>query len=157
MRISLLFLLAMFAAPLFVNQAAAHCQVPCGIYDDKARFEMIREHAKTIEKAMVQISRLSAEAPINYHTIARWTATKEEHAQKIQDIASAYFLVQRVKTPASNNKKDQENYIKHTTHLHQIMVAAMKCKQTLDVNNVEKLRDLTADYEKHYFKDHEDH
>lgn len=155
MRIPALALLALLAAPIFTQPAAAHCEVPCGIYDDKARFEMIREHAATIEKAMVKINELSSAAPSDYHTIARWAVTKEEHAQKVQDIASIYFLTQRVKVPNAEDKAAWGDYVAHTTLLHQIMVAAMKCKQTLDTANVEKLRDLTADYEKHYFKDHE--
>ena len=155
MRFLALTLMALIATPLLTTPAAAHCQVPCGIYDDKARFEMIREHARTIEKAMVKISELSGEAPADYHTIARWTTTKEDHAQEVQDIASAYFLTQRVKTPVTKDAKSWEDYTKSTSLLHQIMVAAMKCKQTLDTANVEKLRDLTAAYEEHYFKDHD--
>ncbi len=37
----------------------SHCQVPCGIYDDEARFGAIREHVATIEKSMNSINELS--------------------------------------------------------------------------------------------------
>ena len=30
----------------------AHCQVPCGIYHDDLRLELIGEHIETIEKSM---------------------------------------------------------------------------------------------------------
>ena len=37
----------------------AHCEVPCGIYDDEARIKEIHEHLDTIEKAMKKIKELS--------------------------------------------------------------------------------------------------
>ena len=36
--------------------AVAHCEIPCGIYTDEMRVQMIEEHCKTIEKSMSQIS-----------------------------------------------------------------------------------------------------
>jgi len=39
------------AAPLW-----AHCEIPCGIYGDEARFAAIAEDLTTIEKAMTQIA-----------------------------------------------------------------------------------------------------
>ena len=38
-----------------LNNIHAHCQVPCGIYDDAVRIIQLREHVTTIEKAMKQI------------------------------------------------------------------------------------------------------
>ena len=35
--------------------AQSHCQIPCGIYGDDARFEELAEHIRTIEKSMAQI------------------------------------------------------------------------------------------------------
>ena len=39
--------------------AGAHCEVPCGIYDDHARITQMLEDATTIEKAVAQILELS--------------------------------------------------------------------------------------------------
>jgi len=137
------------------NIALAHCQIPCGIYDDKARFTSLLEHTRTIAKSIDAINALSAEQPVDYHSIARWTTNKEEHAQDIQDIAAQYFLTQRVKAKTADAAPElRENYVTHTTLLHQIIVAAMKTKQTVDVANVEILRDLIKTYEAHYFKEH---
>ena len=36
----------------------AHCQVPCGIFDDPARVDALKEDAATVRKAMVQINEL---------------------------------------------------------------------------------------------------
>ncbi len=154
MRLIALTILSLFALPFTTQQAIAHCQIPCGIYDDERQFDTLEEHARTIEKSMLKIEELSAETPTNYHTIARWTMNKEEHAQEVQDIVHAYFLTQRVKVAEANDKKAYADYVKHTTILHQLLVTAMKCKQTTDTANVEKLRDLIAAYKTHYFKDH---
>ena len=49
--------------------SGAHCQVPCGIYDDAARIARMYEDAATIEKAMVQMAtwpaRPTPRAPIS--------------------------------------------------------------------------------------------
>ena len=34
----------------------AHCQIPCGIYNDPARFTDMADHITTIEKSMNQIN-----------------------------------------------------------------------------------------------------
>ena len=37
---------------LFATQLHAHCQIPCGVYDDTMRVKMIEEHTLTILKSM---------------------------------------------------------------------------------------------------------
>ena len=39
--------------------ANAHCQVPCGIYDDHARIHQMLEDVATIAKAVTQIAELA--------------------------------------------------------------------------------------------------
>jgi nickel superoxide dismutase len=137
------------------GHAMAHCEIPCGVYGDGARFDMILEHAHTIEKSMQAITKLTAEDSVDYHTIARWTANKEEHAQLIQDIAAQYFLTQRVKAPAADaDKALHEEYSSHLSLLHKIMVKAMKTKQTTDLAHIDALKDLTEEYKALYFKEH---
>lgn len=46
-------------------QLQAHCEVPCGIYNDSARLELMGEHCTTIEKSMKQIVELSKAKPVN--------------------------------------------------------------------------------------------
>jgi nickel superoxide dismutase len=136
----------------FSHHSYAHCQIPCGIYDDGTRFALMLEHSKTIEKAMVQIRQLQATEIPDYHQITRWTITKEEHAQKIQEIASEYFLAQRVKAP--KEKTESSEYHTHLSLLHEIIVAAMKAKQSTDVQKAQMLRSKVEKYKTHYFKTH---
>jgi len=82
----------LFVIVLFAGQKTfAHCEVPCGIYDDELRISLLYEHFITIEKAMTKIEELSNEEKPNYNQIVRWVNTKEEHANKIKDIAQKYF------------------------------------------------------------------
>ncbi len=77
--------------------ASAHCQIPCGIYDDELRVQLIEEHITTIEKSMNQIIAIPKTAPIDYNQLVRWVNNKETHATEIQDIVTAYFMAQRIK------------------------------------------------------------
>jgi len=127
----------------------AHCEVPCGIYNDNARLEQMEEHCSTIEKAMKQITELSKAKPINQNQLIRWVNTKEEHANKIQKITTQYFMTQRIKVL----KKSDKNYASNLAKLqefHKILVAAMKCKQTTDPSHVATIMTSIHTLEKSY-------
>lgn len=138
-------LLAVFAAP---QSASAHCQIPCGIYDDERAFAEMKQDAVTIERSMRGLAESKT-----MHDAARWTMNKERHAQNIQDTAQAYFLAQRVKV-AAKKSKGYKNYVTSTTALHQIIVAAMKTKQSDDQAQVEALDAAIETYEAHYWSMH---
>ena len=127
---------------------SAHCQVPCGIYSDDTVLIDLLTHQKTIAKAMEQINELSKDAGKNANQIARWVTNKEEHATKIQDTMTQYFLAQRVKLTVSTG--ELEAYFNKLTLIHQIIVHAMKCKQTTDPANAQNLHDTIAAFTKAY-------
>jgi nickel superoxide dismutase len=129
-----------------------HCQVPCGIYGDTMRIDMLMEDAATIEKGMAAIVAFEAEAKPSINQMVRWTVTKDDHAQKIQDQVSAYWLAQRIKLPAADADADaRAKYAKQLELLHQMTVYAMKCKQTTDAANVAKLRESVTAFSSTYF------
>ncbi|UCE41558.1 MAG: superoxide dismutase [Candidatus Aminicenantes bacterium] len=131
----------------------SHCEVPCGIYNDEMRFTMITEHIQTIEKAMQQIVQLSKESSPNMNQTVRWVMNKEKHAEEIQYIIGQYFLTQRIKNPDSEDEQAVERYLKKLAHCHQILVFAMKTKQTTEMGNVEMLKSKVAAFKKIYFED----
>jgi len=133
------------------SQVFAHCQMPCGIYADQMRINMLREDVITIEKSMNQINELSKEAVINYNQLVRWINTKEEHAQKIQDIVSAYFMTQRIKPVETMDKEGYTAYLSKTAVLQQMLVSAMKTKQTTDVQHCVTLNKLFDSFSEMYF------
>lgn len=151
MRSAIALLAGVALCMCLVSPALAHCEIPCGIYDDEARADMIAEHITTIEKSMNRITALSKEAPLNHNQIVRWVQNKESHADKLQNIATQYFMTQRIKPADGEDTEAYAAYIKKLALLHQMVVYAMKSKQTTDLANVEKLRSLLAEFRGEYF------
>lgn len=138
-------------AAIMGSLAYSHCQIPCGIYGDEGRFKEIAEHITTIEKSMKQIEALSAEQKPNMNQVVRWVNNKDQHADKLSEIVTYYFMAQRVKLPAEGDAKAQRDYVKKLTLLHRMLVYSMKAKQTTDLNNVEKLESSLKEFHDVYF------
>lgn len=141
--LSVVFLVAIFLCNFSAPAALAHCEIPCGIYHDDLRVAQIREHIDTIEKSIHQIKELSAAEKRDENQIVRWITNKEIHAGLIQDIVSQYFLTQKVKPVAAENEVDRAGYLKKLELLHRILVQAMKARQSLDLEGIKVLRNLT--------------
>lgn len=121
------------------NQAAAHCQVPCGIYDDPARIAQLREDATTITKAIDQIRELAGKHDAQaFNQATRWTLTKEQHASHVIEMVAEYFLTQKVQ-PVAAGAEGYDVYLKKLADHHAVMVAAMKTKQNADPAYAEAL------------------
>jgi len=127
----------------------AHCEIPCGIYNDKMRIDLLREHTDTIEKSMKQIAELSAAGEKNYNQLIRWVVNKEEHASKFQHIVTQYFMTQRIKMPEDSSEK--EAYLNKLSLLHELLVLAMKSKQTTDIEYCNKMRQVIDTFSGAYF------
>ncbi len=136
----------------FASMVYSHCQIPCGIYNDPARFDMIAEHTTTIEKSMKQITSLSKQDKPNMNQIVRWAQNKEEHADELSHIVTHYFMAQRIKPADDTKSKAYQEYIRKLTLLHEMLVYSMKAKQTTDLSNVEKLKTLLAEFRSAYFQ-----
>ena len=136
----------------FASIVYSHCQIPCGIYGDPARFDMIAEHITTIEKSIKQITGLSRQDKPNMNQITRWVNNKENHADELSHIVTYYFMAQRIKPVDKTNGKAYHEYIKKLTLLHEILIYSMKAKQTTDLSNVEKLRSLLTEFRVAYFQ-----
>jgi len=105
---------------------------------------MISEHIATIEKSMNEIMALQKAKSINYNQLVRWITNKEDHANELQEIVTQYFMTQRI-------KMDRKDYGKELSLLHQMLVYAMKCKQTTDLANTGQLKSLLKEFETLYF------
>jgi len=130
--------------------AYSHCQIPCGIYDDEARFSAIAEHITTIEKSMKEIVTLSIDVKPNMNQVVRWVNNKDQHADELSEIVTYYFMAQRIKLPPEGDTKAYNAYVGKLTLLHKMLVYAMKCKQTTDLANVEELRTTLEKFHKAY-------
>ena len=137
-------IIAIAMVTLGAVRVGAHCEIPCGIYDDELRADLIAEHATTIEKSMKKIVELSKQSPVNYNQLVRWVSNKEKHADEIQHLVTQYFMTQRI-------KPDAKKYSEKLAVLHKMLIYAMKCKQSTDVAHVSTLRSLTKEFEILYF------
>ena len=141
---------------LFVLSAArtgyAHCEIPCGIYGDQIRVDLMQEHVATIEKSIKQIAELSKESDKNYNQIVRWVTNKEKHAEELQLIVYQYFMTQRIKPATAEDKTGYKDYTEKLTILHEILIYSMKSKQSTDLTNIDKLNSLIAQFAMLYFK-----
>lgn len=134
-KLLLLIIFVLVGASLFLPQSAhAHCQIPCGIYNDHARIEAMLEDAATIEKSAKLISELSSKSDAqSRNQLVRWVVNKEKHAQNIISTISDYFLTQRV-------KPSQKDYIERLRKHHAVIIAAMKAKQNIDIKYAKNLK-----------------
>jgi nickel superoxide dismutase len=130
-RATFLLPLALLSFLSLSGRASAHCQMPCGIYDDAARFASMLEDAATITKAMGEIDALAAKHDAqSMNQLVRWVNTKEEHASITMDTIAEYFMAQRLK-PATD-EAGKARYVELLTSAHAVMRQAMLCKQTVD-------------------------
>ena len=126
----------------------AHCQIPCGIYDDHARVQTMLEDAATIEKSVKLISALAGKADAqSQNQLVRWVVNKEKHAQNIISTISDYFLTQRVKSA-------QEDYTERLVKHHAVIVAAMKAKQNANMDAAAALKE-SIEALAFYYPEHE--
>jgi nickel superoxide dismutase len=128
----------------------SHCEIPCGIYNDPMRLDMMAEDITTLEKSMKEIQELSAAADKNYNQLVRWIDNKDVHADRFTEVVTQYFMAQRIKPVAGSDTKAYNDYVHKLTLLHQMMIAAMKCKQTVDLENIATLRSLLAEFRTAY-------
>lgn len=134
------FLFSLLLLGFFVTNLFAHCQVPCGIYDDAKAFKTLMEHAHTIERAVENINDNAS----SFHQKVRWIQNKEKHATDIQDLVNHYFLVQRIKankkSTSFKGRKENKHYLNLLKSSHKVLVWAMKNKQEHDQNTVLALK-----------------
>lgn len=118
----------------------AHCEIPCGIFDDHMMVQEMLLDAETIRKASAQLVELEgklgetegamARAQIQ-NTMMRWVIVKEEHSRELQHMNAWYFMTQRVKAVPKGDR-GYADYLERLAAHHEISVAAMKAMQSLD-------------------------
>ncbi|WP_300462234.1 superoxide dismutase, Ni [Desulfobacula sp.] len=131
----------------FLTTASAHCQIPCGIYNDAARVDQMLEDTATVLKSCKLIATLSGKTDAqSQNQLVRWVMNKEVHAQRVIATISDYFLTQRVKT-------SQTDYVERLKKHHAVIVAAMAAKQNADEKYalaLQKTLEALAPYYSHH-------
>ncbi|MHC4574652.1 MAG: superoxide dismutase [Ni] [Planctomycetota bacterium] len=139
--------------PILAPAVYSHCQIPCGIYGDPARFDMVAENITTIEKSMKLITELSGREKPDMNQLVRWVQNKEKHADDTSHIITYYFMAQRIKPVDEADTEGYNRYVKQLALLHRMLFYTMKAKQTTDLSNVETLRSLLSEFRAAYFSE----
>lgn len=143
------YLITLLLSTLFLSAyVSAHCQIPCGIYDDPRQFSELKEHVATIKKSIQSINNLKPSE--NPNQLVRWVTNKETHATSIQTIMSNYFLAQRIKIPENEDKSTLRAYAKIVENAHKIIILAMKTKQNTNESIADDLLAAINNFEKKY-------
>lgn len=135
-----------FATFLTTSSLNAHCQIPCGIYDDGLKFAELEQHIETIAKSSQSIREISGKDSLSaedQQQLVRWTINKDEHAQWIIDETANYFLAQRI-------KPDTDQYADKVVLLHQIILYSMKSKQSVEDAPIDTLSEKLAAFKDLY-------
>ncbi len=135
--------LALAALTITGRQAHAHCQIPCGIYNDDTVFSQLMTDVETLQKSVAVIEQLSGEDTPNPNQITRWVMNKEHHADHIMEQMLTYFLAQRIKA-------DHGNYADELVATHKVITLSMKTKQTVDAEVVGQLKAALEELQKLY-------
>ena len=117
----------------------SHCQIPCGIYDDKARIASMLEDAHTIEKALIELSKND----LSKNQLIRWVNNKELHAQNIINCISNYFLAQKLSS-------SEEKYEEILSDLHNVIINAVKVKQKTRLEYCNQLKESIQKLKTYY-------
>merc|ERR1712127_2598 len=113
------------------SAARSHCQVPCGIFDDKRQIAKLKEDAATIRKAQTELNDAGVAGTVAAaNTFTRWVIYKEKHADDIISDVGYYFMAQRFpKWEFGDDAEYQSALVLH----HKLMIAAVKAKQATDL------------------------
>jgi len=60
-------------------------------------------------------------------------------------------MTQRIKPVDPDEKEKHEKYLTQVTLLHQLLIFAMKAKQTTDLDYIDKMRSTVDSFEDAYF------
>jgi nickel superoxide dismutase len=130
----------------------SHCQIPCGIYDDAMRFNMMAEHIVTVEKSMTIINLINGKEKQDMNQLVRWIQNKEAHADELSHIITYYFMAQRIKPAEKTDSAEYDEYLNKLTLLHRMLISSMKAKQSTDLTVTKQLTELLAEFKKEYYE-----
>ena len=119
-----------------IETAYAHCDIPCGIYDP----HHAQVAAFTVLRMVNLVNQLDKNAPDYAHKFARYTASKEEHAElckhEVRVIWGDFFK------PAVHG----DNFSKANDLSHKIMLAGSKARQEVNEQAAKDLINLVNEF-----------
>lgn len=125
----MIFLCSFFVINLYFGEVGAHCQMPCGIYNDQMVYDKIDEYYKTMVKA---VSALNDNKFTNLHDrnqFIRWVTQKDKQSDEMADVICTYFLMQKI-------PPDDEDSFDLVKSAHKLLFLIVAIKQNVDLKIV---------------------
>lgn len=109
---------------------AAHCQMPCGIYDDQMVYDKITEYYLTMFKAVKTLEHNELKNVDDYNKLVRWIALKDKMSDQTAELLTTYFLQQKLK-PIKENRD-------LVLSIHKLLFLTVAIKQNVDLGIVKE-------------------
>jgi len=107
----------------------AHCQMPCGIYNDQMVYDQVNQFYKTVYKGVMAMKNNKLETVEDKNQFVRWVMTKERLCNETAEIITKFFLQQKL-------KPDDEDTKPLILSAHKLLFLLVAIKQTVDVDIV---------------------
>jgi len=118
-------ILGPFSSPL-----SAHCQMPCGIYDDQMIYDEVDQFYLTMYKCVKALENNQFKTDEDKNQFIRWVITKENKCNELAMLITVYFLQQKI-MPIDDNAELVKS-------LHKLLFQLVAIKQNVDIKIVKK-------------------
>ena len=123
----IIFTILLALTPL-TSSLSAHCQMPCGIYNDQMVYDEVNQFYLTVFKAVKALENNKFQTDEDRNQYVRWVMTKERLCNEIATLLTTYFFQQKI-MPIDDNR-DMVN------SLHQLLFQLVAIKQNVDIKIV---------------------
>lgn len=114
---------------LFLSGLSAHCQMPCGIYNDQMVYDQINQFYLTVFKAVKNMEALKADSLEDRNKFVRWVITKDRLCDETAELITKFFLQQKIQ-PIDDN-------VDLLKSLHKLLFLLVAIKQNVDIKVVQ--------------------
>jgi len=133
---------AFIACSLLNAGLSAHCQMPCGIYDDQMIYDQVDQFYLTAYKAVKALENNKFETDEDKNQFIRWVMTKERLCNETAVLLTTYFLQQKI-MPIDDNA----DLVKS---LHKLLFQLVVIKQNVDIKLVKEFGKEWENFKKQF-------
>jgi nickel superoxide dismutase len=114
----------------FNGNLNAHCQMPCGIYNDQMIYDQVDQYFETMAKAVHYLKNHNSNNLQDKNQFVRWILTKEKESDEVARTLTTFFLQQKV------SPSDEPETTALVKSLHKLLFLLVQIKQTIDLEIV---------------------
>lgn len=124
-----IFLSGLLAVNFYFGGVEAHCQMPCGIYNDQMVYDKIDEYFMTMVKAVSALKDNKFENLHDRNQFVRWITEKDAQSDEVANVITTYFLQQKIRP----GDEDNFDLVKSA---HKLLFLLVAIKQNVDLKIV---------------------